>query len=138
MIFSYRETSSIECGVTITFSSHSAEEIEKFKQKDIIEEMMAKLLADYPDVSEVFINERDIYLTHSLQVAAVHPIPAVERGKCKPNRLPCFGMETFLTKMYDLGRTPNRVVGIVGIGHCPGIVRLWGSVRDSAIPPLLM
>ena len=60
--------------------SYSAEEIEKYKQKDVIEEMMAKLLADHPSVSQVFINERDIYLTHSLQVASQHPVPFLDKS----------------------------------------------------------
>lgn len=93
----------------------SLEEIEKFKQEDIIEEMMAKLLVDYPDLSHVLINERDIYLTHSLQMAAEKQVFVVGKG-----------------------RIPTRVVGIVGIGHCPGISRNWGNVSDQAIPPLLV
>lgn len=36
--------------------------------------MMAKLLEDYPDLSHVLINERDMYLTHSLQMAAAKQI----------------------------------------------------------------
>ncbi|KAK7601984.1 hypothetical protein V9T40_009425 [Parthenolecanium corni] len=52
----------------------SVEEIERYKQKDIVEEMMAKLLEDYPDLSHVLINERDMYLTHSLQMAAAKQI----------------------------------------------------------------
>ncbi len=31
---------------------------------------MNKLLEDYPDLSHVLINERDIFLTYSLQTAA--------------------------------------------------------------------
>lgn len=44
----------------------------------------------------------------------------------------------FLTMNIVAGRVPTRVVGIVGIGHCPGISRIWGTVPESAIPPLLM
>ena len=62
-------------------SFYRADEIEKYKQKDIIEEMMSKLLADYPDVSQVFINKRDIFLTHSLQIAAEHPVPQINKSR---------------------------------------------------------
>ncbi|XKL61952.1 hypothetical protein PGB90_001785 [Kerria lacca] len=102
---------------TLLFSKTdiSIEEIEKYKQKDIVEEMMAKLLQDYPDLSYVLINERDIFLTHSLQTAAEKQIRSLGKG--------C---------------VPTRVVGIVGIGHCAGISRLWGTVADTDIPPLLI
>lgn len=43
--------------------------------------MMAKLLVDYPDLSHVLINERDIYLTHSLQMAAEKQVFVVGKGK---------------------------------------------------------
>lgn len=76
---------------------------------------MAKLLADYPDLSHVLVNERDIFLTHSLQVAAEKQIHVAGRG-----------------------RIPTRVVGIVGIGHCSGISRLWGKVSPEDIPPLFV
>lgn len=33
---------------------------------------------------------------------------------------------------------PTRVVGIVGIGHSAGISKLWGTVKDTDIPPLLV
>lgn len=42
--------------------------------------MMAKLLQDYPDLSYVLINERDIFLTHSLQTAAEKQIRSLGKG----------------------------------------------------------
>lgn len=41
---------------------------------------MAKLLADYPDLSHVLVSERDIFLTHSLQSAAEKQIHVAGRG----------------------------------------------------------
>ncbi|XP_065225543.1 traB domain-containing protein-like isoform X1 [Planococcus citri] len=103
------------CNLLFSKADISAEEIEKCKQKDILEELMAKLLADYPDLSHVLVNERDIFLTHSLQLAAEKQINIAGRG-----------------------RVPTRVVGIVGIGHCSGITKLWGKVKPEDIPPLLV
>lgn len=31
----------------------------------------------------------------------------------------------------------TRVVGIVGIGHMPGISRLFGTINDADIPPIM-
>merc|ERR1739838_812915 len=52
----------------------SKEEVEKCKQRDFIEEMLAEMTGQFPAISEVFVKERDIYLCRSLQAAA-HPIP---------------------------------------------------------------
>lgn len=92
----------------------SKEEVEKCKQRDLLEEMLAEITGEFPALSRVFVEERDTYLTYSLQLAAA-PIPDVHT----PN-----------------GLVPQTVVGVVGIGHVPGIVRNWGKVVDADIPPL--
>lgn len=89
----------------------SKEEVEKCKQRDLLEEMMAEMTGDFPGLSTVFVNERDMYLTHSLQlVATIQP---------------------------DKGSYPTRIVGVVGIGHVPGIVQNWGKVTQEDIPPIM-
>ncbi|KAF7385668.1 hypothetical protein HZH66_011510 [Vespula vulgaris] len=35
------------------------------------------------------------------------------------------------------GLEPTRVVGVVGLGHIPGIVENWGKVQPSDIPPIM-
>ncbi|XP_049804298.1 traB domain-containing protein isoform X1 [Schistocerca nitens] len=91
----------------------SKEEVERCKQRDLLEEMLAEMTGEFPALSTVFVNERDIYLTHSLQLAAdlQQPTPA--------------------------GIIPSRVVGVVGIGHVPGIVQNWGKVSPEDIPPIM-
>lgn len=32
---------------------------------------------------------------------------------------------------------PSYVVGVVGIGHIPGIKENWGKVTEDDIPPIL-
>lgn len=58
----------------IGFFSLSKEEVERCKNRDLLEEMLAEMTGKFPAFSRVFVKERDIYLTHSLQLAAA-PIP---------------------------------------------------------------
>lgn len=102
-------------GIIFNNESISKEEVEKCKQRDLLEEMLAEMTGEFPALSNVFVNERDIYLTYSLQLAA-SPVPDVN----SPN-----------------GLAPAAVVGVVGIGHVPGIVKNWGNVVDADIAPLL-
>ncbi|GFQ82037.1 traB domain-containing protein [Trichonephila clavata] len=93
----------------------SKEEVERCKQKDLLEEMLAEMTGEFPELSQVFVTERDIYLTYSLQMAA------------RPQLSP---------RSPDVA-TPTIVVGVVGIGHVPGIKERWGKVKDEDIPPIL-
>lgn len=106
----------LKLGFSIVFNkeSISKEEVEKCKQRDLLEEMLAEITGEFPALSRVFVDERDKYLAYSLQLAA-SPIPDIHA----PNHL-----------------VPQVVVGVVGIGHVPGIVRNWGKVKDADIPPL--
>lgn len=83
----------------------SKEEIERCKRRDMLEQLLAEMAGEYPALGEVFVDERDIYLTHSLQMAAssrLHPRTYAE-----------------------VTAEPLSVVGVVGIGHVVGISRLW-------------
>ncbi|XP_011495625.1 PREDICTED: traB domain-containing protein-like [Ceratosolen solmsi marchali] len=91
----------------------SQKDVEKYKCQDSVEEIMAELAGEYPALGEVFVKERDIYLTHSLQLA------------CKP-KIGIFGEPI-----------PVRVVGVVGIGHTFGIIQNWGKVEKSQILPIM-
>lgn len=90
----------------------SKEEVELCKRRDLLEEMLALMSEEFPALGTVFVNERDVYLTHSLQTAA------------QPQHTPT-------------GVVPVRVVGVVGIGHVPGIVQNWGKVTAADIPPIM-
>jgi hypothetical protein len=39
--------------------------------------------------------------------------------------------------MFVTDVVPVRVVGVVGIGHVPGIVQHWGKVTAGDIPPIM-
>ncbi|XP_045111727.1 traB domain-containing protein-like isoform X2 [Portunus trituberculatus] len=87
----------------------SKEEVEKCKQRDFILEMLAEMTGQFPAISEVFVKERDVYLCRSLQLAA-QPLP---------------------------GKGARVVVGVVGIGHVPGITEHWGKVTEADIAPIM-
>lgn len=100
----------------------SVEDIEKCKNRDMLEQLLAELAGEYPAFREVFLDERDIFLTNSLQMAALSKWKQELGGG-------------------EAQMEPIRVVGVVGIGHVPGITRLWPEdqkpfLRDIiTIPP---
>ncbi|XP_050669039.1 traB domain-containing protein-like isoform X2 [Leptidea sinapis] len=112
----HRAIASLSYGQTIRFIWHlltsnqsiSIEEVEKCKQKKMLEGMLEEMAEEFPALKRVFVVERDMYLCHSLQVAAM-----------QPRREPC------------------RIVGVVGIGHVAGIVEHWGKITPQDIAPLL-
>lgn len=87
----------------------SKEDVEKCKQKDLLEEMLKEMTGEFPALSKVFVQERDTFLANSLRLAA-QPIPHQE----SPN-----------------GYHPIVVVGVVGIGHVPGIVLNWKNQQHD-------
>ncbi|XP_076106135.1 traB domain-containing protein-like isoform X2 [Mytilus galloprovincialis] len=87
----------------------SKEEVEKCKQKDLLEQMLKEMTGEFPALSEVFVSERDVFLTHSLKNAAL-PLRSTE----EPHEL-----------------QPTTVVGVVGIGHMPGIIQNWPKEKHD-------
>ena len=65
----------------IVLSSFSKEEVEKCKEKDLLEEMLREMTGEFPPLSEVFVSERDLFLTNSLrQATRPTPNPEAETG----------------------------------------------------------
>lgn len=100
----------------LLFSNKSItkEEVEQCKQKDLLEELLEQMADEYPVFRDVFVTERDLYLCHSLTVAA---FPQFSSHDGKPK--------------------PVKVVGIVGIGHTAGIINNWGKVNESQLVGIL-
>lgn len=96
----------------IIFSNKSItkEDVEQCKSPDLLEELLEQMADEYPIFRDVFVTERDLYLTHSLMVAA---LPA------------------------DANPRPVTVVGVVGIGHTAGIIKNWGNVDESQLASIL-
>ncbi|CAH2075395.1 unnamed protein product, partial [Iphiclides podalirius] len=113
----HRAIASLSWGQTIRFIWHlltsnqsiSVEEVEKCKVKKMLDDMLEEMAEEFPALKRVFVVERDMYLCHSLQIAAL-----------QPRNEPC------------------RIVGVVGIGHVAGIVEHWGKVTPQDITPLLV
>lgn len=94
--------------------SITKEEIEKCKNRDLLDKMLEEMAGEFPELRDVFVRERDVYLTHSLQLTC----------------------QRFKGHEFSLNE-PMRVVGIVGIGHVPGITQLWGTVKEEDIAPII-
>ena len=83
--------------------------MERCKQKDLLEEMLEEMTGEFPTLSRVFVQERDLCLAHSMQLAATDAAS-------------------------DAGLSvPTAVVGVVGIGHVAGIKRHFGHVTENDV-----
>lgn len=58
------------------------EDVEKFKNKDLLETLMLEMAADYPELERVIVDERDKFLAYSLQSCAGI---AIDESGLKPN-----------------------------------------------------
>lgn len=95
----------------------SKEDIEKMKEKDMLETLLQEMAKDYPTLSQVFVHERDIWLAHALSVSekmAMHHAP----------QLTANGVTHIL---------PSVVVAVVGMGHQPGIINEWRKLEESQL-----
>lgn len=79
----------------------------------MLEELLAQMADEFPVFRDVFVTERDLYLSHSLNIAALPQ--AIANGKPKP----------------------VNVVGVVGIGHTSGIVKNWLKVNEEQLASIL-
>lgn len=94
-------------------ASITKEEIEKMKNHGMLDDLLDEMAEKLPAVRHVFLDERDIYMAHSLQLAAMQ-VQVDEKN----NHVPC------------------RVVGVVGIGHMKGIIEKWGKVSSEEVIPI--
>lgn len=51
-------------------SAPSKDDVERCKQKDLLEQMMAEMIGEFPDLHRTIVSERDVYLTYMLRQAA--------------------------------------------------------------------
>ncbi|XP_068022037.1 traB domain-containing protein isoform X3 [Melanerpes formicivorus] len=99
----------------------SKDDVEKCKQKDLLEQMMAEMIGEFPDLHRTIVSERDIYLTYMLKQAAKQ-IELPRASETEPRKY-----------------IPAVVVGVVGMGHVPGIEKNWNSDLNiqeiMSVPP---
>lgn len=89
------------------------EEIEKMKNHGTLNDLLDEMAENLPAVRHVFLDERDTYMAHSLQLASMQ----VQMDE-KNNQM------------------PSRVVGVVGIGHMKGIMAKYGKVTSDEVIPI--
>uniref|UniRef100_H0WTY0 TraB domain containing n=1 Tax=Otolemur garnettii TaxID=30611 RepID=H0WTY0_OTOGA len=87
----------------------SKDDVERCKQKDLLEQMMAEMIGEFPDLHRTIVSERDIYLTYVLRQAA-RCLELPRASDAEPRKC-----------------VPAVVVGVVGMGHVPGIEKNWSA-----------
>ncbi|TKC45475.1 hypothetical protein EI555_006049 [Monodon monoceros] len=85
----------------------SKDDVERCKQKDLLEQTMAEMIGEFPDLHRTIVSERDIYLTYMLRQAA-RRLELPRASDAEPRKC-----------------VPSVVVGVVGMGHVPGIEKNW-------------
>lgn len=85
------------------------EDVEKFKEKDMIEQLLEELGGEFPGFKRVILDERNYYLAHSIYQWAQNSVTSTG---------------------------PQKVVAIVGIGHVAGIVEHWGKTTSEEVAKL--
>jgi len=91
------------------------EDVERCKQKDLLESMLEEMAGEYPAMSSVFVDERDTFLAYSLRQASEAPF----QDGCGHS-------------------DPPVVVGVVGIGHVKGIVQKFNSVSSPDVAKVIL
>ncbi|XP_054897964.1 LOW QUALITY PROTEIN: traB domain-containing protein [Poeciliopsis prolifica] len=99
---SLRQKARLAWGLCFLSDPISKEDVEKCKQKDLLEQTMSEMIGEFPALHQTIVAERDIYLTHKLRQAT----------RC-------------VESPSDGQKVPAVVVGVVGMGHVPGIERNW-------------
>ncbi|XP_024847428.1 traB domain-containing protein isoform X2 [Bos indicus x Bos taurus] len=110
----------------------SKDDVERCKQKDLLEQMMAEMVGEFPDLHRTIVSERDVYLTYMLRQAARRlELPRASdgehgaRGHGAPRGRGCSGAHASPTPAEPRKCVPSVVVGVVGMGHVPGIEKNW-------------
>ncbi|XP_038612433.1 LOW QUALITY PROTEIN: traB domain-containing protein [Tachyglossus aculeatus] len=99
----------------------SKDDVERCKQKDLLEQMMAEMIGEFPDLHRTIVSERDVYLTYMLKQAAKR-LELPRASQAEPRKC-----------------VPSVVVGVVGMGHVPGIEKNWSldlNIQEiMSVPP---
>lgn len=110
----------------------SKDDVERCKQKDLLEQMMAEMVGEFPDLHRTIVSERDVYLTYMLRQAARRlELPRASdgehsaRGHGAPQGTGVLRCHASPTPAEPRKCVPSVVVGVVGMGHVPGIEKNW-------------
>ncbi|VDK71338.1 unnamed protein product, partial [Onchocerca ochengi] len=98
------------------------EEVERCKKSDMLEELLKQMAGEFPLLSKIFVEERDLYMTNALHTLL---------------KKSTFDKRVAWSKT-DAAWQPVSVVAVVGMGHVPGIISNWNKridVGDLLIVP---
>ncbi|KAL3982912.1 TraB family protein [Acanthocheilonema viteae] len=90
------------------------EEVEKCKKSDMLEELLKQMAGEFPLLSKIFVEERDLYMTNALHTLL---------------KKSTFDKRVAWTKTHATWQ-PISVVAVVGMGHVPGIISNWNKRID--------
>ncbi|XP_077025344.1 traB domain-containing protein isoform X2 [Tamandua tetradactyla] len=117
----FKEKVKLAWGLCFLSDPISKDDVERCKQKDLLEQMMAEMIGEFPDLHRTIVSERDVYLTYMLRQAA-RRVELPRASDAEPRQ--CI---------------PSVVVGVVGMGHVPGIEKNWSTDLNiqevMAVPP---
>lgn len=110
------------------------EDVERCKQSDMLEEMLREMAGEFPALSEIFVHERDEFMSFGLKRLLTQAVAQRQEllksdqlvdGKSS-DLLPRLSSSSNLNHYFlDVPSEPIVVVGVVGIGHVPGILANW-------------
>uniref|UniRef100_A0A1I7V9H1 TraB domain-containing protein n=2 Tax=Loa loa TaxID=7209 RepID=A0A1I7V9H1_LOALO len=90
------------------------EEVERCKKSDMLEELLKQMAGEFPLLSKIFVEERDLYMTNALHTLL---------------KKSTFDKRVAWSKT-DAAWQPISVVAVVGMGHVPGIISNWNKRID--------
>lgn len=90
------------------------EEVERCKKSDMLEELLKQMAGEFPLLSKIFVEERDLYMTNALHTLL---------------KKSTFDKRVAWSKT-DVAWQPISVVAVVGMGHVPGIISNWNKRID--------
>ena len=87
------------------------DDVEKYKQKDILEAMLEEMAGEYPNFTRVLVEERDTFLAHSLRLAVDGPwrtAPQNDDGGSAGSRLWSGWLESVTSTASSATGKPSR------------------------------
>lgn len=99
------------------------EDVESFKG-DVLQKLIENIAGEYPNLSRIFVDERDQYLSNKIFLAAGEGVGSL--CKHSPSNNGSDDSEDCAAPVEET----TKVVAVVGIGHIAGIKKYWGTVVD--------
>lgn len=78
------DTATLILSLGFSVSCCSKEDVEKCKQKDLLEQTMSEMIGEFPALHQTIVAERDIYLAHTLREATrCVEAPSSAQSECR-------------------------------------------------------